>query len=142
MGLQSPLLLSSGSIARYPLSTKEMFATRMNKFADFSRQTFAQLANPLSSWVLNLSMLTDAEASDWKDLFEATQGAYAPFSFIDPWDNLLQYSETQENVIWQVSNVAVAADSSVADPFGITSGRQRVLTISNTSGIILQTVPI
>lgn len=140
MGLQAPLVLETGALARYPLSTKEVFSTRTNKFADFSRQTFAQLANPLSQWVINLQLLKDSEASDWKDLFEATQGAYAPFTFIDPWDNLLQYSEQQETSPWaSVGGIAVTqASGAIVDPFGRFSQRPRLLTISNTGTALLE----
>ena len=131
MGLQSPILLSSGSIARYPLSTKETFRTLVNKFADDSRQTAALRAFPLSQWVVNLTMLQDSEASDWKDLFEAVLAGYAPFSFIDPWDNLLQYSEQQETSPWAATSLSAVATSAIADPFGATaSGRIREVTVT------------
>jgi len=142
MPLQTPIILTTGAVARYPLARKEMFSTRTQKFADFSRQTFAQLANPLSQWVLNLDLLQDQEVSDWRSLYRQCQGAYSPFGFVDPWDNLLQYSEQQETAPWTLSSVTAASDATVADPFALTSGRQRKLTVSATGGSILESIGI
>lgn len=133
MSLQAPLIMVPGSLARYPLSRKFEFATRTVKFADFSRQTFAQLANPLGAWVLNLSLLQDQEVADWMNFYETAQGAATPFTFVDPWDNLLLYSEQQENSPWVVGGggtISVASSSAVADPFGVVSGRVRLMTVS------------
>lgn len=143
MSLQAPLILSTGALARYPLSRKFQFATRKVQFADFSRQTFAQLANPLGSWVLNLSLLQDSEVSDWMNFYEACQGGATPFAFVDPWDNLLQYSEIQESAPWGLASgsATMAPTGAVADPFGITSSRPRIFTVTG-SGTWAQTVAI
>lgn len=130
---QAPLILSTGALARYPLQDKEQFSTRTIKFADFSRQTFANLANPLKSWVLNLALMKDQEVSDWRTFWRGQQGAYYPFAFIDPWDNLLQYSEQQEtSSAWHTGTgtFTCAPTSAVADPFGGFVSRPRLLTCS------------
>src|SRR5579871_4163227 len=141
---QAPIILSSGALARYPLARKEKFSTRKIEFADFSRQTFAQLANPLSQWVLNLDLLQDQEVSDWRQFFRDCQGGANSFAFIDPWDNLLQYSEALENAVWAMTNCSAAPDASAADIFGLQSSRARLVTFtaSGTSAGISQTIPI
>src|SRR6185437_4394313 len=100
---QAPLILSTGAISRYPLARKFKVPTREVVFADYSRQRAAQVGNPLGAWVLNLSLMQDSEANDWLDFWKQQQLAASSFSFIDPADNLLRYSEAQENSPWGVS---------------------------------------
>lgn len=140
----APLILAStGAIARYPLARKFKYATRTNQFADFSRQTFSQLAAPLGSWVVNLSLLQDHEVQDWRDFHEAMLGAATPFMFIDPSDNLLQYTELLEtSSAWTASKCFVAANTQMSDIFGIISGRPRTITVNNTTGSIIQSIAI
>lgn len=142
--LQAPIVLTSGALARYPLARKLEFSTRTSKFADFSRQTFPNLAIPLGQWVLALSLLQDSEVSDWISLFKYCQGGYLPFSFVDPWDNLLQYSEQQEQSPWAATNATVAATSLVADPYGQLSGRVRNVNFSmaGDGALVSQEIPI
>jgi hypothetical protein len=107
LAAQAPLILTTGAIARYPLGKKYQFATKTVQFADFSRQTAAQLANPLGQWVLALSLLQDSEANDWLDFFKLQQGMFSPFSFVDPSDNLFAFSEAFENSIWNNGGLSV-----------------------------------
>jgi hypothetical protein len=141
---QAPIVLSTGALARYPLNKKYKFATKKIEFADFSRQTFAQLAYPLGSWVLTLNLLQDSEANDWFDFWRTNAlGGYAPFTFADPSDNLLQYSEQQEtNSVWAVGASTVVSSSAVADPFGLASGRVRVMDCVSTGNYLVQNVSI
>lgn len=140
---QAPIILSTGALARYPLSRKFQFATRKVQFADFSRQTFPQLANPLGSWVLNLSLMQDSEVSDWINFWEGQLAGANSFVFIDPWDNLLQYSEIQESAPWGLASgsATMAATGAVADPFGIVSDRPRIFSVTG-SGAWAQTVAV
>ena len=99
--MQCPLVFAStGAIARYPMGRKPSFATQLNTFADFSTQSFSVLNNPLSSWALNLAMLRDDEAQDWFEFIESVKGQGTLFTFADPWDNLLTYTEEFENAAW------------------------------------------
>lgn len=142
---QAPIVLSTGAIARYPLSVKSSFATRTNEFADFSRQTFAQLATPLSEWVLNLSLLQDSEANDYREFFELMQGSATPFVFIDPSDNLFTNSEELEMHssgpwVWEGASTTVAIVNT-ADPFAVQSNRVRQANLlSSQSGAVYQEV--
>lgn len=98
--MQCPILFQTGAIARYPMGRKPAFETLLNVFADHSTQSASILANPLSSWALNLAMLRDDEAQDWLEFIETAKGQGTLFTFIDPWDNLLTYTEEFENAIW------------------------------------------
>lgn len=100
---QFPIVLSTGAIARYPMARQRRFSTKQNDFADFSRQAAPLLANPLMNWDITLAQLTDAEFADVSQFFDQQQGSYGTFTFVDPWDNLLQYSEAFENAVWQNS---------------------------------------
>lgn len=104
---QAPIVLSTGAVARYPQRSRTNYATRAIKFADFSRQTFSQLANPLSSFDINLSMLQDSERSDWFDFFQSQVGGAQPFVFAEAGENLLYYSEQFENAVWIPSSANI-----------------------------------
>jgi hypothetical protein len=99
--MQAPLVMAStGAIARYPMGRKPKFATKLNVFSDFTTQAFSQLANPLSSWALNLALLRDDEAEDWIEFQDAVKGQGSLFTFADPWANLLTWTEEFENAAW------------------------------------------
>jgi hypothetical protein len=145
---QAPIVLSTGALARYPMSIKSAFQTRTNIFADSSRQTFSQIPTPLSNWVLNLALLQDSEANDWRDFYEQMLGAATPFTFVDPSDNLFNYSEALEmgdNNPWtfEGSSTTVAVEPTLPDPFGIISGRVRQANlVGSQSGAVYQILPI
>lgn len=100
LGNQFPLILSTGAIARYPLARQRMYSTKQIDFADFSRQTASLLSNPLMTWDVTLSELTDQETAALSQFFDLQKGSAGTFTFIDPWDNLLKYSEMFENSAW------------------------------------------
>src|SRR5579872_6300649 len=99
---QFPIVLSTGAIARYPMARQRRYSTKQVDFADFSRQAAPLLSTPLMNWDITLSQLTDAEFADINQFFDQQQGSNGTFTFVDPWDNLLQYSETFENSAWQL----------------------------------------
>lgn len=97
---QFPVILSTGALARYPMARSRKYATKQIDFADFSRQTAPLLSTALMNWDVTLAQLTDSEIADCSAFFDAQQGSYGTFTFIDPWDNLLKYSEEFENSVW------------------------------------------
>lgn len=101
---QFPVVLSTGAIARYPMARQRRYATKQIDFADFSRQTAPLLNSPLMNWDITLSQLTDAEFAAIAQFFDLQKGSYGTFTFVDPWDNLLQYSEQFGNAAWNIGS--------------------------------------
>jgi len=97
---QFPIVLSTGAIARYPLARQRQYVTKQVDFADYSRQTASLLANPLMRWDVTLSQLTDQETAAFSQFFDLQKGSAGTFTFIDPWDNLLQQSEAFSASPW------------------------------------------
>jgi len=99
---QLPIILSTGSIGRYPYARQRGYATKQVDFADFSRQSASLLANPLMRWDVTLSQLTDQETAAFSQFFDLQKGSAGTFTFVDPWDNLLQQSEVFSASPWVV----------------------------------------
>lgn len=95
---QFPIVLSTGALARYPMARLRTYSTSITKFADFSEQRFAQIAAPLMTWDLTMSQLLDSEFNDCQVFYDAQLGSNGTFTFLDPFDNLLAYSEAFETV--------------------------------------------
>jgi hypothetical protein len=69
-------------------------------------------------WKLSYQDLIAAEVQNLSNLFTASQGGFAPFTFIDPMANLLGWSESLAQSSWQLRLLQTAAG--VADPLGTT----------------------
>ena len=79
-------LLKTGVVAQYPAERHMSHPARVLRFVDNSEQSFRLQATPLLSWVLNLALLDEDEASRLAEFFEEQSGQLADFSFTDPWD--------------------------------------------------------
>jgi hypothetical protein len=79
-------------------------------------------------WRLTLSSLSDSERSRIDGLFLATAGALRRFTFVDPLDNLLRYSEEFSGPSW-VREGGIVVTGGQTDPWGTA----RASSISNPS---------
>ena len=68
-------------------------------------------------WQLQYLGLTDRERTAIEQLFEAAEGRLTTFSFLDPTDNLLLWSEDYTKSVWTVDPL-LQVTSGIADPFG------------------------
>ena len=55
-------------------------------FVDGTEQRYRDCAGPLHRWEIRLSELDEAETAALETFLAANQGAFATFSFTDPWD--------------------------------------------------------
>lgn len=76
-------------------------------------------------WKLSYQDLTSGEVQNLSALFTASQGGFAPFTFIDPMANLLGWSENLSQSSWQASLLQIS--SGMADPLGT----QRASAVTN-----------
>lgn len=116
-----------------PLTREARFTTRLNRAPDFTEVRTGDQLTPLFRWNLQLGPLSDAEFAAIQSFHAACNGAYQSFVFLDPLDNLLQWSEDFSQAVWQKSNPSgIAITSGVGDPFGGSTAQ----TIANTSGAV------
>ena len=86
-------------------------------------------------WQLQYSNLTDDEWSSLEQLFEATEGKLTTFTFLDPMDNLLMWSEDWTNAVW-TADPLLQVSTGIADPLGGTGGVQLTNTAQTTQRIV------
>jgi hypothetical protein len=84
------------------------------------------LADPAAAiveWHLSFAELSDQELAALEALFQAVEGSLTPFTFLDPVDNLLAWSEQQNQAVWQADPL-LTLTAGVADPMGGTAAYQ------------------
>lgn len=114
-----------------PLSRELAFTTRLNRTPDFTELRAQDQPAPLFRWDLDLGPLSDADFAAVQNFHAARGGAYESFTFLDPLDNLLQWSEDFSQASWQKSSPSqITITFGVADPFGGSAAQ----TVTNTAG--------
>ena len=68
-------------------------------------------------WQMQLSGLAQEEWAAVDALFEAVEGRLGAFVFLDPFGNLLKWSESLDASVW-TKDAGIQLSSGVADPFG------------------------
>jgi len=78
--------LKTAAVAQYPAKKLVRFQNQSVRFLDGSEQRYRDSAGPLHRWTIALDQLDEGEAAAVAGFFEGNQGAFASFSFTDPWD--------------------------------------------------------
>jgi hypothetical protein len=122
--------LTSGALCQFPIKTQTRMRTVSNELpsGDNIRMTDPGLATV--RWQLQYSGLTDGERSSIEQLFEAAEGQLTSFTFLDPTDNLLLWSDDYSKSAWTVDPLLNITSGSV-DPFGGNGAMQ----IANTGQV-------
>ncbi len=95
--------LLSGAIAQYPLRKSYALSNVTNLQEDGSRYR-SGATNPADlSWTLNYTHLSQQECDSLSSFFRKTSGRAVPFTFLDPFSNLLSWSEDLSQPIWDKS---------------------------------------
>jgi len=81
-------------------------------------------------WQLQYLALTDGERSAIEQLFEAAEGRLTMFTFLDPTDNLLMWSDDYTKSAWSVDPL-LQLTAGILDPFGGNGATQ----ITNTAQV-------
>lgn len=130
--------LVSGATGQFPGTGRVLRRTVVNEAADGST---VKLADPMASaqeWRLALAGLTDAEWNAIETLFEAVEGRLGWFTFLDPFDNLLSWSEDPTAAVW-IKGAGLAVTVGIADPLGGT-GAARITNQGGSAASIQQAV--
>lgn len=132
--------LLTGALVQYPLRRARGHRTVVNDAGDGTPIRYADTDYLRTGWEFDMSSLTDSEAEGVEDLFALSEGRLRSFTFCDPADNLLCWSEDYSNAIW-VKDPSLTLVTGVADPQGGTSA----VRVTNSSGAVQkmrQSVPL
>ena len=120
--------IDSGAIAQFPVTRGREWRTILNTIESGEQVTLPDASADLIQWKLSYQELTAAEVGNLSALFQASQGQFAPFTFVDPLANLLGWSEDLSQPGWQLGVLQATAGAN--DPLGT----QRASSIVNGSG--------
>jgi hypothetical protein len=115
--------LSSGATGQFPIIRQRMARTVINQSAQDYQIKLADAAAAITEWHLSFEETSDQELAALEALFQAVEGRLTPFTFLDPADNLLAWSEQQNQPVWQADSL-LTLTAGVADPMGGTSAYQ------------------
>ena len=80
--------LKTGAVMQYPATRTLRFTQDAVRFLDGTEQRFRGSASALRSWAIRLDLVDEGELAAIEGFFLETQGAFASFSFVDPWDGV------------------------------------------------------
>jgi hypothetical protein len=115
--------LSSGATGQFPMTRRRENRTVVNQSRQGYQVKLADAAAAITDWHLSFEEMSDQELAALEALFQAAEGRLTPFTFLDPTDNLLAWSEQQSQPVWQASTL-LALTAGVADPMGGTAAYQ------------------
>ena len=78
--------LKTNAVAQYPAQRTLRFQNQSLRFVDGTEQRYRDSAGALHQWDILLDELDDAEMTALEAFFLGNQGAFATFTFTDPWD--------------------------------------------------------
>ena len=115
--------LSSGATGQFPITRQRSARTVVNESWQGYQVKLADAAAAITDWHLSFEEMSDQELAALEALFQAVEGKLTPFTFLDPADNLLAWSEQQTQPAWQADPL-LAVTGGMADPLGGTSAYQ------------------
>jgi len=115
--------LSSGAAGQFPIQKKRTARTIVNQSVQDYEVKLADPGAATTVWQISFAEMNDQELAALEALFEATEGRLTPFTFVDPTDNLLAWSEEQNQAVWQADPL-LTLTGNIADPLGGTGAFQ------------------
>jgi hypothetical protein len=130
--------ISTGAVAQFPVTRNVNMRTVANQLSSGFTIRMADPGAQKVQWLLRYSSLTDAERTSLENLFEASEGQLNTFTFLDPTDNLLMWSEDWTQSAW-TADPLLQVTSGIQDPFGDNNGMQLTNTAQTTQQIVQNT---
>ena len=130
--------LATGSVSQFPVTRRTSIRTVSNQLASGATIRMADAGAQKVQWRLQYSSLNDGERSSIQDLFEAAEGQLNTFTFLDPTDNLLMWSEDWTQAVWTADPLLQVAGG-VLDPLGGNAAMQLTNTAQTTQQIVQAT---
>lgn len=120
--------LTTGSLSQYPVSRTNHRRTVKNALADGSDIREEDPGAAQVIWDLSYAHLTTSEFTSIEELFAAVEGRLGTFTFLDPTDNLLNWTEDLTHNTW-TSDPLLQITLGIADAMGSTGG----IRLTNTA---------
>src|SRR5271154_6062496 len=130
--------LTTGSVSQFPVRRDSTMRTITNRLASGYTIRMADTGAQKVQWQLRYTDLTDGERSSIETLFEAAEGQLNTFTFLDPTDNLLLWSEDWTQAVW-TADPLLQVTGGVGDPSGGNAGIQLTNTAQTTQQVVQTT---
>src|ERR1700731_1820777 len=92
---------SNGSVCQFPFTKSLKYRTIANVGEDGSRILLQDTDATAITWNLKYTGLSDTELQGIQRFFESMGGRLRNFTFVDPSDNLLTWSEDFSQPCWE-----------------------------------------
>lgn len=94
--------LTTGAVSQYPITRHSLRRTIVNTMDDGSSIRMADVGAAATRWDLTHTMLNLDEVNSLERLFASTFGRWGSFTFLDPTDSLVSWSEDLTQSCWSV----------------------------------------
>ena len=122
--------LTTGSVCQFPVKRRTTLRTVSNELPSGDNIRMSDPAAARVRWQLQYLGITDGERTSIEQLFETAEGQLTKFTFLDPTDNLLMWSEDFTKSVWTIDPL-LQVTSGIADPSGGTGAVQ----LTNTAQV-------
>jgi len=119
--------IGAGAVAQFPLQRKRQWRAITNVMESGELISLPDTTGGQIEWRLSYQELTDAEVGTLTNLFAASSGEAVSFGFVDPFANLLGWSEDLSQPDWQPGLLTLTGG--ISDPVGTT----RAWNVQNTN---------
>jgi hypothetical protein len=124
------------TLATLPLTREARFTSRINRTPDYTEMRAQDQTGPLFRWSLQLGPLSDAEATTLQSFYATCNGGYQTFAFLDPLDNLLQWSQDVTQACWQATSPSsLQVTSGGSDPLGGSGAQTLLNTVASVNTV-------
>jgi hypothetical protein len=130
--------LSSGATGQYPIQKRRIARTIINQLPDGHTVKYADAGGERVEWQLAFQDLTDSELIYLQQFVSACEGQLNGFTFLDPLDNLLAWSEALNQPAWEASTL-LQPTAGIDDPNGGT-GATRIVNPAGSDLSVQQSV--
>jgi hypothetical protein len=127
--------LAIGSLAQYPITRSWSKTTSIDTLPDGSTVRMSSVCPARLSWELRYTGLSAAEWVALQTLFNVSQGRFGAFTFLDPTDNLLSWSEDFTQGVWNADPL-MQISAGAPDPLGGTGGTKLTNGAQTTQSVM------
>lgn len=130
--------LTTGAVTQFPVRRAVDIRTVSNQLADGLTIRMNDPGAQKVRWRLRYANLTDGERTSLESMFQVAEGQLNTFTFLDPTDNLLMWSEDWTQAVW-TADPLLEVSGGLQDPFGGSAAIQ-LTNAAQTSQQILQNI--
>lgn len=127
--------LTSGAVSQLPVTQRTIIRTVSNELAGGDTIRMADPNDGIMRWQLQYSNLTDTEWLAIEQLFEAAEGRLTTFTFLDPTNNLLSWSEDWTKAVW-TADPLLQIVTGIGDPLGGNNAVQLTNSAQTTERVL------